>query len=43
MPTYRFNWRLNRFKVQNITKYSVFIALFKLETPKNSIIENEPI
>jgi hypothetical protein len=39
-----FNWHLNRLKVHNVTKYSVFIEFFKLETPnKNFIIENKPI
>jgi hypothetical protein len=41
---YGFNWNLNRLKVLDVTKYSVFIAFFKLKTRnKNCIIENELI
>jgi hypothetical protein len=41
---YGFNWDLNPLKVLYVTKYSVFIAFFKLKTQnKNSITENELI
>jgi hypothetical protein len=44
MRTYGFDWNLNHLKVLDVTKYSVFIAFFKLKTQnKNSIIKNEPI
>jgi hypothetical protein len=39
---YILNWHLNI--VSDVTKYSVFTAFFKLESPsENSLIENQPI